>query len=132
MAEASGPLGTIQLAATTLYVSDLDVSLRWYEEKLGLRPVMTGSDGHAYATFQMGAALVVLEPREAALEPAAFGTDSATVNVVIDRDPAEVRDELLGRGVSCSHVVESGFRSFLVRDPDGNRFYVTRPLAPAG
>ena len=35
---------------------------------------------------------------------------------------------LLRRGVVCGPLVESpGYLSFLMRDRDGNRFYVTRP-----
>lgn len=128
MGEASSPLGMIELAATTLYVSDLDAALVWYEEKLGLQPVSVGRDEHPYASFLAGGTFIVLEPRQAALEPATFGSDTTTVNLVIDREPTDVREELVRRGVSCSAVVASPhFHSFLVRDDDGNRFYVTRP-----
>ena len=75
---------------------------------------------------------VVLEPIGAALEAAGPGGESTTVNLLVDRDPADVRDELLGRGVACGPIVTSGFSSFLVRDLDGNRFYVTRPVSDAG
>lgn len=123
------PFDRIELAATTLYVSDLDAAVAWYEEKLGLLPVAVGRDGHGYASFLMGAGIVVLEPLEAALEPTELGSDNATVNLVVTRDPAEVREDLLERGVVCGPLVPSpNFLSFLVRDPDGNRFYVTRPV----
>jgi catechol 2,3-dioxygenase-like lactoylglutathione lyase family enzyme len=117
----------VKLVATTLYVADLDKALDWYREQLGWVPASEGSDGHRYAAFSFGGALVVLEPIEAALEPAARGSENTTLNVMIDRDPVEVREALLARGVECGEVVLSGFASFLMRDLDGNRFYITRP-----
>ena len=128
MGDAGSPLGTIQLAATSFYVSDIDAAVAWYDEKFGLQPAMVGVDGHRYASFVMGGAFVVLEPREAALEPADPGPETTTVNLIVDRDPREARQELIGRGVACGELVESpNYLSFLVRDVDGNRFYVTRP-----
>ena len=131
MGESTSPLGNIQLAATTFYVADLDAALRWYEQKLGLTPISVGKDGHRYASFVLGSAILVLEPIEAALEPAALGTENATINLVVDEDPLAVRDQLVQRDVSCGPPVESNFVSFLVRDLDGNRFYVTRPANQA-
>lgn len=127
VADDSGPLGTIDLAATTLYVSDLDAALAWYADKLGLTPVSSGTDGHRYATFQLGSALVVLEPIEAALEPSPRGTENMTINLVVRRDAEDIRNDLIASGVQCGEIVTSGFRSFLVRDLDGNRFYIAQP-----
>ncbi len=130
MSDAPSPLGKIELAATSFYVDDIDDAVRWYEEKLGLQPAMAGTDGHRYASFVLGGSFVVLEPREAALEAPEPGPEWTTVNLIVDRDPAEVRDELMGRGVPCGELVRSPhYLSFLVRDLAGNRFYVTRPHA---
>ncbi|HEX4864193.1 MAG TPA: VOC family protein [Acidimicrobiales bacterium] len=124
------PLGQIELAATSFYVSDLDAAVAWYDEKLGLQPMVVGRDGHGYASFMIGATILVLEPFEAALEPADSGGENTTVNLIVSRDPAEVRADLVGRGVPCGPLVPSpNFLSFLVRDRDGNRFYVTRPVS---
>jgi catechol-2,3-dioxygenase len=129
MASDQGPLGAIDLAATTLYVADLDAAMRWYKEALGLQPAMVGTDAHRYATFQMGGSLVVLEPLEAALEPTAPGSESMTINLIVQRDPGEIREELLRNGVVCSAIVDSPhYSSFLIRDCDGNRFYIARPV----
>ena len=129
MTDEQGPLGKIALAATSLYVSNLEAAIAWYEEKLALRPAMVGADEHPYAAFSVGGAIVVLEPRVAALEPEP-GSGSTTINLVVDLDPAGVREELLRRGVECSEIVESpNYASFLVRDIDGNRFYVSRPAS---
>ena len=95
MADHGSPLGKIELAATSFYVADVDAAVSWYEDKLGLRPAMVGTDGHRYASFLMGSALVVLEPREAALEPADPGPETTTVNLIVDRDPTQVREDLV-------------------------------------
>jgi catechol 2,3-dioxygenase-like lactoylglutathione lyase family enzyme len=131
MARESGPLGEISLAATTLYVADLDASLHWYADVLGLAPAMVGTDGHRFATFRMGGALVVLEPIEAALEPSPPGSESTTINVIVKRPAAEVRAELVDKGVGCGEIVDSPhYSSFLFRDLDGNRFYIAQPVLP--
>jgi catechol 2,3-dioxygenase-like lactoylglutathione lyase family enzyme len=121
------PLGSIEMVACSLYVADLDAAIAWYAEKLGLQPMAIGTDEQHFAPFSIGGAIVVLEPIEAALEPARPGAENTTLNVLIDRDPAEVRAELMNRGVSCSELdVSSDFVSFLLRDLDGNRFYISR------
>jgi catechol 2,3-dioxygenase-like lactoylglutathione lyase family enzyme len=130
MTDDQGPLGVIDLAATTMYVADLDAAISWYETVLGLRPLMVGTDGHRYATYQLGGALVVLEPIEAAIEPAAPGSESTTINLIVKRDASTVRKDLMDRGASCSEIVPSPhYNSFLMRDRDGNRFYVAQPVA---
>jgi catechol 2,3-dioxygenase-like lactoylglutathione lyase family enzyme len=131
VADESGPLGEIALAATTLYVADLEASLRWYADVLGLTPAMVGTDGHAYATFRLGGALVVLEPIGAALEPHDPGSESTTVNLIVPRPAADVRRDLVSRGVACGSIVDSPhYSSFLFRDPDGNRYYIAQPVVP--
>ncbi len=129
--EERGPLGNIALAATTFYVSDLDGAIAWYAEMLGLEPMTVGSDADRYAAYLVGASILVLEPRTAALDPAGPGSESTTVNLVTDRDPAAAREDLVRRGVTCSELVDSpNYSSFLLRDLDGNRFYLSRPLSP--
>lgn len=119
-------IGDVTMVAVTLYVSDLDAALAWYDAKLGWQPISVGSDGHAYASFGLAGSIVVLEPIEAALEPKPFGTENTTLNVLVEDDPVEVRERLIAGGVECGEMVLSGFASFLMRDPDGNRFYITR------
>ena len=130
MGEPQKPLGDIELAATSFYVSELDEAIAWYGETLGLQPMTVGEDGDRYAAYSIGGAVVVLEPREAAIEPCEPGAESTTINLLVSREPAEVRQELIRRGVSCSELVESpNFVSFLIRDRDGNRFYVSRAVS---
>jgi catechol 2,3-dioxygenase-like lactoylglutathione lyase family enzyme len=127
MSSAEGPLGVVNMAATTLYVSDIDKAIDWYGDKLGLEPAMAGTDDFRYAGYLLGGVFVVLEPIEAAVEAVGPGAESTTVNVIVENDPAVVRDALMARGVACGPLGESpGYVSFLMRDLDGNRFYVTR------
>ena len=49
MSSAEGPLGVVTMAATTLYVSDIDKAIDWYRDKLGLEPAMAGTDDLRYA-----------------------------------------------------------------------------------
>jgi catechol 2,3-dioxygenase-like lactoylglutathione lyase family enzyme len=127
------PLGSIQMVACTLYVADLDIAIVWYDEKLGLRPMEVGVDADRFAAFSIGGAIVVLEPMEAALEPSSLGSENTTLNVLIDRDPVVVRAELVNQGVSCSDLaVSPNYVSFLLRDIDGNRFYISRAATEEG
>ena len=129
MTDDSGPLGNIGLAATTFYVADLDGAVDWYREMLGLEPMTMGSDAERYAAFLVGGTILVLEPRSAAIDAAAPGAESTTINLVVDKDPRAIHVELTRRGVVCSAVVDSPhYSSFLVRDLEGNRFYVSRPV----
>jgi len=112
-----------------LYAADLDAAIAWYGDVLGLEPIFTGTDGHRFATYQIAGALVVLEPIEAALEPAPPGAESTTINLVVDRDADEIRADLLSHGVTCSEIVTSPhYRSFLFRDLDGNRYYAAQTV----
>ncbi|HEX3706539.1 MAG TPA: VOC family protein [Mycobacteriales bacterium] len=129
---ADGPLAKVEMAAATFYVADLDAAVAWYAGKLGLTPVSTGKDGHPYAVFSLGGSIVVLEPIEAALEPAPIGNESTTLNLVVKSDAQAARAAMVEKGVRCSEIVSSpGFRSFLFRDLDGNRYYFAQPAKPA-
>lgn len=121
------------MAADSLYVSDLDASVAWYRDVLGLEPIFEGKDKHPFATYNVGGFLFVLEPTRALWQGAGqTGSGAATINLVTDRSPAEILDELRAAGVDCSDIVDSpGFSSFLFKDPDGNRFYITRPITAA-
>lgn len=122
-------MGAVDAAVTSLYVADLDAAIRWYEDSLGFRPVSLGDDVHPHAAYRLGGSLVVLEPLDTALEPALPPSENTTINLLVHRDASQVRTDLLRRGVRCSEMADSPqFSSFLMRDPDGNRFYVSQPL----
>jgi catechol 2,3-dioxygenase-like lactoylglutathione lyase family enzyme len=131
MSSAAGPLGEVAMIATTLYVADLDKAIEWYRDRLGLEPTTVGTDAFPFAGYLLGGAFVVLEPIEAAAEATGPGSGSTTINVVVNDDPIGIYGALSSRGVACSALGESpGYVSFLMRDLDGNRFYVTKPQNP--
>lgn len=123
-------LGTLSMMATSLYVRDMAAAVDWYRDVLGVEPIFEGSDAHPYATYQVGSALFVLEPTDALWQGKGMtGSGAATLNLITDREPADVLSDLRAKGADCSDIVDSpGFSSFLVTDPDGNRFYVTKPV----
>jgi catechol 2,3-dioxygenase-like lactoylglutathione lyase family enzyme len=127
----AGPnrLGPIAYAATTLYVDDLEASIAWYRRTLGLEPASVSHDEFAYARYRVGDLVFVLEPASAATDPHDSGrTGAAALNLVVQREPATIRAELLEDGVPCTDLKASPrFETFLVRDPDGHRIYVTKP-----
>jgi catechol 2,3-dioxygenase-like lactoylglutathione lyase family enzyme len=130
LADIQSPLGPIDIAPTSLYVADFAAAIRWYEDALGLQPVSIGDEIHPFAAFQLGASLIVLEPIEEAWEPAPPGSGNATINILVSRDASEIRQELLRRGVRCSEMANTvHYHSFLIRDPDGNRFYISQPVS---
>jgi catechol 2,3-dioxygenase-like lactoylglutathione lyase family enzyme len=121
-------LGPVAMAAATLYVADLDASVTWYREAIGLEPLERTEDDFPYARYRIGGLTLVLEPIDAATDPIdSAQTGGAAINLVIERDPASVRAALVDRGVGCTELRRSPrFASFLVRDPDGHRLYITR------
>jgi uncharacterized protein (DUF952 family)/catechol 2,3-dioxygenase-like lactoylglutathione lyase family enzyme len=126
---SAGALGRVVAGAVTLYVGDLDASIAWYRDLLGLEPVEVSADEFPYARFKFGQTTVVLEPAHAATDPHdSDRTGAAAVNLVVERDPAAIRTDLVDRGAVCTPLKRSpGFVTFLVRDPDGHRIYVTKP-----
>ena len=122
-------LGPILAAAVTLYVRDLDASVSWYRDVLGLEPASVSEDEFAYARYRSGGLAFVLEPASAATDPSdSDRTGGTALNLVVDRDPSAIRAELIELGVACTEVkVSPRFTTFLVRDPDGHRIYVTQP-----
>jgi catechol 2,3-dioxygenase-like lactoylglutathione lyase family enzyme len=119
----------VSYAAVTLYVDDIDVSVRWYADVLGLHPADRAADEFPYARYEVGRLALVLEPAYAATDPVdSDRTGAAALNLVVDRDPADIRNGLVAQGVDCTEIHESPkFATFLLRDPDGHRLYVTRP-----
>jgi catechol 2,3-dioxygenase-like lactoylglutathione lyase family enzyme len=105
----------VELVEVVLYVRDMDTSIRFYRDTLGLA---VGHQSAGWTTFRTGAcvlALHVVERRElGAAEPdPTFLVDDATVE----------RERLIRAGVEVSDIREpvAGTRVFDARDPDGNR-----------
>ena len=130
MSDPDGPLD-IAMLATTVYVADLDEAIEWYRDKLGFEPTTRGTDEWRFAGYLLGGVFLVLEPAEAGLDIAGPGSESTTLNVVVNNDPRTIYETLTARGVACTEpTVSPGYVSFLMRDLDGNRFYITNPHSP--
>lgn len=100
-----------------IYVSDMDRSIRFYTEVLGL-PLTCRFEGR-WATVEAGRALVIgLHPRtEWSLEPGVRG--SITLGLSVDEPIERVMTKLAARGVRVNGA-PAAHDEFSVLDPDGN------------
>lgn len=112
---------TFQNALASVAVSDLDLSLSWYEKLLDAkasRPMPEVGEWH----FERGGGLQVYELAERAGE----GSVTLTVN---DLDP-EI-EHLKHLGIDASHTTSSDkVRTVMITDPDGNHVAIAQALMP--
>ena len=107
---------TVELVEVVLYVRDMDTSIRFYRDILGLA---VGDQSPGWTTFRTGACVLALH----AVERRELGTAEPDPTFLVD-DATVERNRLLGAGVEVSEIREpvAGTRVFDARDPDGNRF----------
>jgi catechol 2,3-dioxygenase-like lactoylglutathione lyase family enzyme len=119
----------LRAAAVTFYVGDVAASIEWYREALGLEPVAVTEDAFPYAVYDVSGLRLVLEPAHAATDGHdSDRTGAAALNLVVTGDLEPIRQALLDAGSACTEIKRSPrFESFLVRDPDGHRVYLSRP-----
>jgi len=112
-------------AAATIAVSDLQRARDFYENTLGLAPVMEQPGGIVYKS---GSSAVLVYPSEYA------GTNQATAaSWAVGDDFDAIVDELRSKGVSFEHYddlpdttrdgdvhIADDFRAVWLKDPDGN------------
>ncbi|MCA2004945.1 MAG: VOC family protein [Ignavibacterium sp.] len=99
-------------------VSDINVSKKWYEDKLGLTPVWDDA----------GMKLVVMDtdsPTSITLwqtdKEIKNNKDTASYPIFRITNADESRNELIKRGVSVTEIIEDNVvRYFQIFDPDGN------------
>lgn len=111
--------------ATFLVVRDLESSVRWYTEKLGLEVMSHWSTGADLKVYNDETMLTLIQVPDC--QPVHFMDFKAW-------DLTAARDLLRSRGVAVSEITEGGpVRTFQFSDPDGNSFGVwwTRDAAPA-
>ena len=112
-------------AAATLAVKDLAVARKFYEGKLGLKPV--NAQGSEAVTYQSGNSTVIVYRSQYA------GTNKATAaNWLVGKDIEKIVAGLAERGVPfehydmpemtrTGHIHSAGdFKAAWFKDPDGN------------
>lgn len=116
------------LYSVLLYVRDLDASLAFYRDRLGLRPLGPPGD---VAMLQAGACQVVLHPRDAGDWPAPGVTlDPGGMALTFEVDDPDAWAERLSReGVEIVRgpLDQVWGRVVFVRDPDGRTVVLARP-----
>ena len=105
----------VELVEVVLYVRDMDTSIRFYRDVLGLT---VGHESARWTTFRTGACVLALH----AVERRELGTAEPDPTFLVG-DVTVERARLLSAGVEVSEIREpvAGTRVFDVRDPDGNR-----------
>jgi catechol 2,3-dioxygenase-like lactoylglutathione lyase family enzyme len=108
-------------------VSDLDRSVAWYRDTLGLP--QTGEGG--FPEFKLGdnAFLYLIDPRSLGGE---FTTPHGSPIALRVADVAETREELEARGIEfAGEIFDTGVCHMApFDDPDGNRLMLHRHYAP--
>jgi catechol 2,3-dioxygenase-like lactoylglutathione lyase family enzyme len=103
----------------TIFVSDLDRSVRFYTETLGLGLGFRAGDH--WASIDAGDGL------QLGLHPGASGAPGSgiTVGLVVTEPIDDVVATLRSRGVTVEDVNRDGFQGMAsFADPDGNPFYL--------
>jgi catechol 2,3-dioxygenase-like lactoylglutathione lyase family enzyme len=114
---------------TTIYVRDLEVSIRFYTKVLGLRLRMRAGDG--WAEIDAGPGLVIgLHPPEPPHTPAPGTRGSIAIGLNVIEDIEAVRTQLEKHGVIFHGptVEDEHVRLAFFADPDGNALYLAQVL----
>ena len=107
----------------TVYVSDMDRSVRFYAETLGFR--LTERHGNHWASLDGGPGLTIgLHPATAEIPAGRPG--SIALGLYTERPIAEAVRELASRGVRFSGPVidDKALSLAFFTDPDGNPLYI--------
>ncbi|MCI4369252.1 MAG: VOC family protein [Thermoplasmata archaeon] len=111
----------------TLMVKDLDRSVRYYTEVLGLR--LKGKADGQWAELEGPGIHIGLHPRRPEISDEGSGT--AAIGFEVDDLDATI-STLMGRGVAVGRVLGGPDRRMaLFDDPDGNHIFVIRRLPQA-
>ncbi len=118
------------MISTVLRVRDVDASVRWYREKLGLEPVHVGADGaaHPIAVYHIAGAVVSLWQLPEGRTRVLLDNDTNTyVVVVVNTGLKGLRRTLTDRGVEVGEIQRSENNEFFwFHDLDDNRFELSR------
>jgi catechol 2,3-dioxygenase-like lactoylglutathione lyase family enzyme len=113
----------------TIYVADLERSIRFYVQTLGLKLRMRAGDG--WAEIDAGPGLVIgLHPAEAGHTPAPGQRGSVAIGLNVDVALEVVVAALEKKGVAFGGpiVEDEHVRLAFLSDPDGNALYLAQVL----
>ena len=105
-------------------VRDLDTSLGWYEDVLGLVPFAKSNNdpNNSYAAFSIGSTSLALWQARPGEQLEINGSLGSTYINLITDDVDRLRTQLIDRGAEPTEIKGYGeFRFFWIFDPDGNR-----------
>jgi catechol 2,3-dioxygenase-like lactoylglutathione lyase family enzyme len=116
----------------TIYVSDMDRSVEFYTETLGLHLAFRGGDSWAQINAGRGLTLGLHVAPHGAPRPGTNG--SITVGFEVARPIDDVAEELGRRGVPVRRPPSEGAAKLaFFSDPDGNSLYAAEvPKGPPG
>jgi catechol 2,3-dioxygenase-like lactoylglutathione lyase family enzyme len=109
----------------TVMVSNMDASVRFYTEVLGMK--LTNRFGDHWATVDAGGGLVIGLHPASAKYPAPGTKGGTLIGLEIDEPIQRVVDRLRGKGVRFLGPIinDAGAGSFVdLEDPDGNFIYL--------
>lgn len=108
----------------TIYVSNMETAIRFYNEILGLK--LTNRFGNEWATVQAGNTLVIGLHPWSAKYPAPGTKGSVQIGLVLLDEPiTALAARLQKHGVEVSGIIESQEANYITfADPDGNPIYV--------
>jgi catechol 2,3-dioxygenase-like lactoylglutathione lyase family enzyme len=114
---------------TTIYVANIEVSIRFYTETLGLKLRMRAGD--KWAEIDAGPGLVIgLHPVEPGQTPKPGVQGSLAIGFNVTQDLDQVVSALARRGVRFHGPVvdDEHVRLAFFDDPDGNGLYLAQVL----
>jgi catechol 2,3-dioxygenase-like lactoylglutathione lyase family enzyme len=119
----------VRISNVILRVADMDASVAFYRDGLGLKPRFVS---HEFSGFETGAAVLMLN-RPAASEPVPSAGLAALTEVVLEADDvraayAALRQRGVEFRVELRKVTSDGTRDLLAadfRDPDGHVLSLT-------
>ena len=118
------------MLATLLRVRNVQASVRWYREKLGLEPLHVGADGSTRSRrFQYAGGVVSLWQLPPGKTGATPDNERNTyVVAVMNEDIEPLRRRLDANGVDVGGLLRSENNEFFwFHDLDDNRFEISRP-----